>query len=117
MMFIKHSEHTRLHKSNLLEETREKLSQANLGKQLSEETKKKLSLAKIGEKNPLFGKHRSEEIKKKISQAKLGKHLSKETRKKMSLARRGYHLYNNGVKTIRAKSCPQGFVAGRAKRH
>lgn len=50
----------------------------------------------IGSSNPMFGKHHSEESCKKMSEAKKGK-----------------HWYNNGVKSIRAKTCPEGFVKGR----
>ena len=53
---------------------------------------------------------------------KSGKHHSAETRKKMSEANNGKnnwikdtHWYNNGVKSIRAKECPEGFVKGRVK--
>ena len=108
LIFLKHDEHSRLHGLNLSEETRKKLSQAH-----------------SGEKCYLFGKHLSVETREKLSQAllgnknMLGKHLSDETRKKMSQAQlgntnvRGYHWYNNGVKSVRAKSCPEGFVGGR----
>lgn len=45
----------------------------------------------------------------------LGKHRSAETRKKIGEARKGNHWYNNGVKNILAKTCPEGFVQGRLK--
>ena len=87
------------------EETRKKLSEANKGKHHSEETRKKIGEANKGENHPLFGKHHSEETRKKMSEANKGKnHLTK-----------GTHWYNNGVKSIRAKTCPEGFVPGRIK--
>ena len=50
-----------------------------------------------------------------MSEAKKGKHFSEESCKKMSEAKKGKHWYNNGVKSIRAKECPKGFVKGRIK--
>ena len=67
------SEHSKLHNTGLVrsEETREKMSKANKGRQ------------------PWLGKHHSEETKKKLSKANKGKHLTEETRKKMSEADKG----------------------------
>lgn len=120
LIFLKHGEHTRLHNSNCSEETREKLSQTHsgekcclFGKHLSEETRKKISQALSGEKSYLLGKHLQEETKKKLSQADLGKKFSEETREKLSQAHLGKHWYNNGVKSVLAKSCPDGFKPGR----
>ena len=98
LIFLTHSEHLRLHQlgKHLSEETRKKQSEANKGKHLSEETRKKISEALNGENHPFFGKHHSE-----------------DTRKKMSEALKGTNWYNNGVKNIRAKTCPEGFVLGR----
>ena len=69
-----------------------------------------IRLHKIGENNPNFGKPAWNN----------GKHLSAKTRKKISEARKGKpsgikgtNWYNNGVKSIRAKTCPDGFVPGR----
>ena len=33
----------------------------------------------------------------------------------MDEAHKGMHWYNNGVKSILAKTCPEGFVKGRLK--
>ena len=95
---------------HLSAETRKKLSEARKGKNLSEETRKKISEAKNGDKNPMFGKPAWNK----------GKHLSAETRKKISETRKGKpsgikgtNWYNNGVKSIRSKTCPEGFVPGR----
>ena len=117
LIFLTSLEHNRLHKSgkHLSAETRKKLSEANKGKHHSEETRKKLSEANKG-------KHHSEETRKKMSEALngenhpfFGKHHSEETRKKMSEALKSKYWYNNGVKSIRAKTCPEGFVKGRLK--
>ena len=59
------------------EETKKKMSVAQMGKTLSDETKKKLSEANMG-------KTHSEESKQKMSETKMGKTLSDETKKKMS---------------------------------
>ena len=79
-------------------------------------------LHNISENNPMFGKHHSAETRKKMSEAKKGKPKSAETRKKMSEANKGKnywtkgtHWYNNGVKCIKAKTCPEGFFPGRLK--
>ena len=71
----------------------------------SAETRKKMSESKKGENHPMFGKHRSEETRKKISEANKGKNYWIK----------GTHWYNNGVKSIKAKTCPEGFVKGRIK--
>lgn len=83
------------------------------GKHHSEEFRKKLSEALKGENNYWFGKHHSEETRKRISEAHKGKQVSEETRQKLSEATKGKHWYNNGVKCIKAKTCPDGFVPGR----
>lgn len=44
-----------------------------------------------GERNPLYGKHRSEETKAKISEAEKGKKQSEETKRKISESRKGKH--------------------------
>ena len=40
---------------------------------------------------------------------------SPETRRKMSAGTKGTKWWNNGVKCVRAKECPAGFVRGRLK--
>lgn len=81
------------------EETRERISKANIGKRRTLEQKKRISASKTGENHPLFGKH-----------------LPEETRKKMSKAHLGKRWWNNGTKCIMAKECPEGFVPGRLKK-
>ena len=138
LIFLTKSEHHRLHNlgkpawnkgKHLSAETRKKMSEALkgekcyiFGKHRSAETRKKMSEAKRGKNNPFFGKHRSAETHQKMSEAHKGKHHSAETRQKMSESHngknywtKGTHWYNNGVKCIKAKTCPEGFVPGRLK--
>ena len=107
LIFLTSLEHHRLHK---------------LGKCLSAETRKKMSESRKGEKCYIFGKNHSDETRQKMSESHKGKHHSEDTRKKMSEANNGKnnwikdtHWYNNGVKSILAKTCPEGFVKGRIK--
>ena len=80
-------------------------------------------LHNLGKPSGMKDKHHSEETRKKMSELRNGKHLSEETRKKMSEANigknnwtKGTQWFNNGVKSIRAKTCPEGFVKGRIKK-
>ena len=112
LIFLTPLEHNRLH---------------HLGKNVSAETRKKMSEANKGENNPMFGKpstfkgkHHSAETRKKMSEARkgknhpfFGKHHSEKTRRKMSKAHIGKHWYNNGVVSVLARECPDGFVKGR----
>ena len=131
LIFLTKSEHMKLHHLGKPSGMKDKHP--------SEESRKKMSEKKKGENNPLFGKHHSAKTCKKISEANKGKHLSAEackkiaearkgkplsaeTRKKLSEAQKGKnhwtkgtHWYNNGVKCIKAKTCPEGFVPGRIK--
>ena len=58
----------------------------------TEEQRKQMSLRNLGEKNPNYGKPRSEECRRKISEAnkisQKGKHHNEETKQKMSFAHR-----------------------------
>ena len=88
--------------------------------------KEHISLHKKGKQSHWKGKHLSEETKRKMSKAKQGKKLkpfTEEHKLKMSIARKGkntwsktHHWFNNGTITVRAKSCPEGFVKGRLKK-
>ena len=124
LIFLTPFEHIRLHQlgKNVSAETCKKMSEAHKGNNHSAETRKKLSEAHKG-------KHHSAETRQKMSEANKGKQLSAETRKKISEShigkhypklsevKKGLHLhwYNNGVKSILAKTCPEGFVPGRLK--
>ena len=110
LIFLTPNEHHRLHNlgKHPSEESRKKMSEARKGKHRSDETRKKIGEAKKG-------KHLSSEHRKKLSEAHKGNHHSAETCKKIGEARKGNHWYNNGVKSILAKTCPEGFVPGRIK--
>ena len=114
LIFLTKFEHIRLHK---IGENNPNFGKPawNNGKHLSAETRKKISEAHKG-------KHHSEETRQKLSEAQKGKHCSEETKKKISEANngknhwtKGTHWYNNGVKCIKAKTCPEGFVPGRIR--
>ena len=95
------------------EEWRRKQSEAHKGKKrgpMSEEQKKKISEAHKGY-------HHSEEVRKKISESHKGKSFSDETKRKMSEARKALCWFNNGEINVRAKECPEGFVAGMLKKN
>ena len=71
------------------DETRRKLSEANLGKTLSDEHRQKISEASSGENHPNWGKTLSDETRQKISEATLGKSVSNDSKLKMSEAKSG----------------------------
>ena len=69
------------------EETKRKLANISRGRRHTEESKKKMSDAVKGEKSCMFGKTRSEETKRKISNTQLGKKrkpFTEEQRKRIS---------------------------------
>lgn len=125
LIFITHSYHSKLH--NKLKDHHIGSSNPMFGKHHSEEAKKKMSLRHKGRDTWMKGKHHSAESRKKISEKMKGKpswmkgkHHSAETRIKISESHKGKptcikgtNWYNNGVKSIRAKTCPEGFVPGR----
>lgn len=101
LIFLKHDEHTRLHKRDKMfsEEHKRRLSEHHShywkGKSLSEEHRRKLSEANKGQNSWNKGKKlgpRSEETKRKLSIAHKGRKLSEETRRKMSEAKKRYFL-------------------------
>lgn len=78
------------------DETRRKLSVANMGRHHSDETRKKMSIARSGEKHPNFGKHPSSKTREKLSAAHMDKHPSNKTREKMSASTAGEKHPNFG---------------------
>lgn len=93
LIFMTKSEHSALHAKLHMK-----------GKPKSEATKKKMSDAMKGNQNAVG--ERSEATKKKISEAKKGN--------KYAL---GMHWWNNGVKQVYCKECPEGYGPGRLKRN
>ena len=101
------------------QQTKKKISEKNkgqgAGRRLSNTTRYKISVANKG-------KHLSEETKMKLSEKNKGHKLSDEARQKISNNLKGNKYtfgmkwFNNGSKSVMAKSCPDGFVAGRLKR-
>lgn len=106
LIFLLHSEHTRLHMLNALPETRKKWSKA--------------ASKRTCEKSPFYGKTHTEAVKKRLSEMNkcekhplFGKHHSAETKSKMSAASKCKHWWNNGEISVFSKECPEGFVKGR----
>ena len=88
LIFLKESEHRKLHNQSMSDEHRQKIIESNKRRIVSEETKRKISASNIGKKLS------EEQIQKMIErqrgkQKKRGYKLSEETRKKMSLAHAG----------------------------
>ena len=125
LIFLTKSEHNALH--NTLKFKGKKR------KPFSEEWKRNISLALKGKTPWMKGKHLSEEAKRKISEAKKGRHLSEESKRHMSDSLKGRklteehkknlskhstgrHWFNNGIKNVFLKECPEGFVKGTIKR-
>ncbi len=75
----------------------------NKGMPVSETQKEKQRISMRGKlsgsKHPLYGTHRSEDVKQRLSESIKGR-----------------HIYNNGIVTIMAYECPEGFVPGRIPR-
>ena len=93
LIFLTPAEHTQLHSK---------------GKVLSEETKRKLSVNN-GSRRP--------EVRARISEAAKNRPpVSSETRRKMSESGKNKQWWNDGVKEMKAKECPPGFIKGRLKR-
>ena len=84
------------------EETRKKISESLIGKEVSGETREKLRKALTGRKLPKEvcekmgasrrGKPRPPEVIEKMRQARLGKKLSEEHRRKLSEAKKGKYV-------------------------
>lgn len=102
-------------KSDISDETRENISSALIGRRPSAEARAKMSKAKIGNKNHL-GKKCSEESRERMRQSHLGKPLADETKAKLSEVRKGMKFWNDGVRNVRSRECPEGFVPGKLRR-
>lgn len=108
LIFLPHSEHTRVHMTgegnafygkHHSEETCKRLSELHKGKKLSEETKLKMSEKRKGEGNSFYGKHHSDKTKKQLSSSlSTSKHFSayKNNLKRLSIEYSNYKS-NGGV--------------------
>jgi hypothetical protein len=94
--------------------TRDKISKANTGKTHSEETKRKLSEINKGKKiskehlQKLQKGLLTEETKRKLSQARKGKKLSDETRKKLSELHKGKKLSKEHIEKMKQSKIKTG---------
>ena len=61
------------------------------------------------------GKKLSEEHKRKVAESNKGKHRSDETKRKMYESMKGRCWWNNGIKNVFSRECPEGFVKGMLK--
>lgn len=78
------------------EETKKKMSLAQIGKKRSEEQKKRMSDSKMGEKNYNFGKPKTDSIKKKMSLSKMGKNNPMYEKTMSDNAKKLISIFNKG---------------------
>ena len=101
------------------EEAKRNISEAHKGIHPSEETRKKMSESQKGRKAWNKGKkclyNLSEEARNKISEARKWMKFSDDHKKKLSEAKKGRHWYTNGIDSVLAFECPEGYVKGRTK--
>ena len=120
LIFLTPFEHNSLHAS-----LKFKGKKYRLGKHHTDEAKLKMSKVHKGKKYRL-GKHHTEEAKRHMSEAMKGKNkgktpwnkgkrLSEEHKQKVSNAFKDHYYFNNGIKNVLARECPEGFVKGRLK--
>ena len=104
LIFLTRYEHNKIHQ---------------IDRSTSNETRKKQSIAKIGNKNPMYNKNpldfmtdeAVQEWKRKRSEIMTGKLAGDKN------PAYNKHHYNNGIISILAYECPEGFVAGILKRN
>lgn len=140
LIFVTRAEHVKLHRIGWKhsEESKRRTSETLKGHLVSKEARRKISescrgrilwpngrpeetIRKITEANR--GKRRSEEQRRKMSEAAKGKPKpwlrdkprAEEWKRKLSEYWKGTHYFNNGVKQVRARECPEGFVPGRLR--
>lgn len=112
----------------LSEETRHKMSESKIGVSPSEEHKEALKAAGIRywanpeNKMKRAKQYESKEYRDKISESQKIRCQDPSVRAKMSKVQmghpsytKGFHWYNNGVDSILAPSCPDGYIKGRLK--
>ncbi len=99
-------------------ESRQKLSDAHMGKKKSEEHIASMSRTRIGRPSRMKGKQFSEEARANMGGQNKGKIASDETRAKMSSSLKGQHWYTDSVSDCRIRDgevIPEGFRPGRVK--
>jgi hypothetical protein len=90
------------------------------GKNHTEETKNNLSEKNIGNKNPFYGKHHTKEAIQNIKKNNTGKKRTKQTRDNISKSKKGNKHFafgkkwwNNGTKNKLSLECPgEGWIVG-----
>lgn len=105
LIFLTHAEHTKLHKSNMREETKKQISESNKGKHRTEETKKKQSEKKneyykthsVWNKGKQGLQHRTEESRKAQSERQKNRKYSDETKQKMKNSALEYYKTHKAV--------------------
>lgn len=136
LIFLSPKEHIRLHLlgQKLPDSTKEKIAKKLFGRKQTQQTINKRITSITGRKNPVaiqamrkarLGTHNTKKANEANRRAHigkqtwLGKHHTDESKRKISLLRKGLRWYNNGVKNIQSKECPEGFVHGmlRGKKH
>lgn len=108
LIFIKASEHTKLHKvgGHITEAHKIAISKANRENaktRCNADMRNKLSEARKqfkGEKNPFYNKKHTDETRKRLSENHKG-------------ICKGKHWYNNGQDEVMDYTCPQGYIKGR----
>ena len=108
------SEHTSLHHTGntLTKEQRKKISESLKGHTLSAETRKKISETQKGRKNPKTSAG-LKEYYKNHHPWNFGKHEKIKAKRIRGDAFKEYKWFNNGIKNVRCKECPEGFKQGR----
>ncbi len=75
----------------LSDEHKKYLSEIATGRNHTSETKEQMSIVKMGNKNPMFGKKRSEETRLKGAKSNTGRIVSEETKQKLSESIKIWH--------------------------
>lgn len=108
------SEHTSMHQKGKKRslEYRKNLSESMKGHTVSEETRKKISETQKGRKNPKTSAG-LKEYYKNHHPWNFGKCEKVKVKRIRGEAVKEYKWFNNGIKNIRCKECPEGFKKGR----
>ena len=85
------------------EEAKQKISSKQRGRKHSLEHNHKIAVANSGENNYWYGTHGP----------MYGKSHTEESRCKAREANKGLVFWNDGIKNVRSKECPKGFIRGK----